>query len=81
MSASLRSDDSCLSDGESARLAGSLFVVFEGERARDVLLISASALHGSQDDPVLEVGVSNAYRLKQLWDGRSHLVMGARTEE
>jgi hypothetical protein len=75
MSASLWGDESCLGDDESARLASTLLVVFEGECARDMLLIGASALHGSQDDPVLEVGVSNAYGLKQLRDGRCHLGM------
>jgi hypothetical protein len=59
MSACLRGDDRPLGDGQSATDASALFIVFEGERPEDVSLVSAGALHGSQDNSVLQIGSSN----------------------
>jgi hypothetical protein len=56
----VRSDDGPLGDGKSAIDASALFIVFEGERPRDVSLVGASASHGTQDDSVLRISGSNA---------------------
>ena len=53
MSASMQGDKCSLGDGKSAGDTGALFVVFEGERTVDVLLVGTGALHRSQDNSVL----------------------------
>lgn len=64
MSPCLRGDDRCLSDGKCAMDASALFIVFEGECTEDVLFVGAGALHGSQDDSVLQIGIPNANGLE-----------------
>lgn len=59
ISASVRGYECSLGDSESAGNAGALLVVFEAERTEDVSLVCAGSLHGSQDDPVLQVGCAN----------------------
>jgi hypothetical protein len=44
--------------------ASTLFIVFEDECPGDVSLVGAGALHGSQDDSVLQVSGSNTDRLE-----------------
>jgi hypothetical protein len=60
MTTCMRGEDRCLGDGESARDAGSLFIVSEGERTVDVSVVSTGTLHRGQDDSVLQIGGSNA---------------------
>ena len=60
MPTSVQSNDGCLGDGESAGDTSALFVVFEGKRTVEVLLVGAAALHRSQDNSVLQVGCANA---------------------
>ena len=64
MSACLRGDDRPLGDGKGAIDASTLLIVFEGERTKDVSLVGAGALHGSQDDSVLQIGIPNANGLE-----------------
>ena len=64
ISASALGNKRCLGDGESAGDTSALFVVFEGERTVDVSLAGAGALHGRQDDSVLQVGGANTDGLK-----------------
>ena len=56
----MRGDEGPLGDGESARNARALLVVFESECPVYVLLVGAVTRYGSQDDSVLQVGGSNA---------------------
>jgi hypothetical protein len=60
MSACMRGEDRSLGDGKSARDAGTLFMVFEGERTVDVSVVSTGTLNGCQDASVLQIGGSNA---------------------
>jgi hypothetical protein len=73
ISASTRSDESSFGNGQSSWGASSLVVVFWGKFTMHVLSIGAASSHGSQNDPVLQVGGANADRLEKLRDGGGHL--------
>ena len=72
VSTGVQGDECSLGDGESAGNAGTLLVVFETERTEDVSIVGAGSPHGSQDDPMLQVGGANTDGLEYFWDRSGH---------
>ena len=59
-----------LGDGSCSRDVRVLLVVFQGERAGDVLRVGAEACHRSHRNAVLQAGRADADRLEELWESR-----------
>ncbi len=69
-----------LGDGSCSRDVRVLLVVFQGERAGNVLRVGAEACHRRQRDAVLQAGRADADRLEELRESRDgHVVIGPRS--
>jgi hypothetical protein len=71
ITASLLRDEGRLSNEERARLAGALRVVFDSKRLLNKVFIRAESCEGSEYNAMLQVQVSDFYRLEKF--GGRHL--------
>ena len=80
VSARARRNGRRLGDGSCSWDVRVLLVVFQGERAGDVLRVGAEACHQRHRDAVLQAGHADADRLEEPRESREgHVVIGPRS--